>query len=395
MKKEKVSISAYGAFTDGEEIWIPSNEYNALFYMKIGDQKAKYILKFENLVNDEAWKIGKVISYKEELFFFSRYAYEIWILDKNSLELKSITFSDGGHQPSSNVSVYNNEAWIFPSTLEMPIIIFDLSEKKVIKEVSWGNYADNQISEQSYILRSVVYADSIYTATREKNNIHICKIDCNTKSIAFYKVEEAEFISCISVEKDGVWLFIKSQEGKAILECYDLSFNRKIYSKEVKNAGIWPDGVQLPYFKTVHYKEWIILIPALAQELVACNRNTQEERLLLHSESDLSPRSEKAGAMFFECQRINNKVYLYPLRKDGMLELELEQLSLKKVDVSCSYDDYMISSIQSSNILMESSSLKLENLCSFLKTQDATKVEHQNRTDYGERIYENLTKRYI
>ena len=130
-----MGVLTLGALCEnGKECWLPSREYNALFYYDIEVDKFEYVNKFTNCINSKAWQIIKVLSWGDSLYCFSRYGYQCWKIDKKTKCFENIIYSKKQVEMISNVEIYKNMVFIMSNNVNVPILCWNI-EKNDITEI--------------------------------------------------------------------------------------------------------------------------------------------------------------------------------------------------------------------------------------------------------------------
>lgn len=394
MKDKEKAILTYGAYTDGNKVWLPSKDYNAVFYKIMNNNDgAKYFATLKDLANHNAWLIEQVIFFEDQLFFFSRCAYQVWVMDVKTGNINPIIYSLPLDVNIRNVIINKNEAWIFPSVFEFPIKIFNLNEKKVTNEINWHEYTGNAISDQSSITKADIYLDNIYLATRKKNNINICKIDCINKKISFNQLLNIKFISCLTVCKDGIWALVYSDDNRICLNCYNLnSYNIK-NSVVFQSIESWPINTNyssMPFIKMISYKNTLFLFPALHYNIIFFNTESKKEGKIEYPyEFQFTNNMEETT--FFELCVIGNLAYIYPCSQRYILILNMETMDINVEEIYCNMDEFIASCRNCKNLLLEKSEMGLDEFSKCVTKSIFN--EFDEKTTIGSNIYSFIKSR--
>lgn len=326
-----MKLTCYGTYTDGKEFWLPSKEMNALYCMNTSDRSVKYRGLFPECLNDRAWDIKRVIEYRDELFFFSIYAYQVWKLNRKTNEIKEITYCTHSVSQITNIEMVQDEVWVIPNSFRSPIIFFDLQEEKG-HLFQWDSEAYWNYGTGSFT-RTARAGDKLYFATRNKNDIHLCVLDCQQKTILFERLDTLSLIQCIGIKNDRLWVFGEDVQKRNVLQEYD----RITLQKRVSHEMVLPEKLMetggLSYFLMAVFDKNLLLIPAWAKEIILFDLETKQEKIIEYPEEFLLELKKTKGVIFNEIQKIDRTIYLMPHLIPQILILDTETMTFETWNV--------------------------------------------------------------
>lgn len=389
--KTKMKLTCYGAYTNGEEFWIPSKEINALYYMNIVDGNTRYIGTFPNYFNDAAWKIRKVIEYQNELFFFSINAYQVWKLNKASGQIDEYTYSTYPVGQITNVEVIQQEAWVIPNNFSSPIICFDLQEKKGYP-LQWDNeiYLEWGTGSVTRIARE---KNCLYFATRNIDDIHLCILDCDQKTISFKDLDTLCRINCIGIKGKKLAVFGENKQKQGVLQIYDLHTMQMLEEQELLLAEKLMEKGDMKYFSLIFSANNIILVPAWARKVITYNLDTKTEKYIEYPDEFRSALGTKKEVKFYETMEHGSKVYFMPYLIPQILVLDTEKVCFDVWNTEVEKEEFRraYQNIYSSGWmrLEESKNLTLNTFCTMIESADSHNCNNVS-DNMGSSIYRIL-----
>ncbi len=326
-----MEISTYGAYTDGKGIWLPSNNINALFYQSLTEQKgAEYLCSFEGGEFSDAWRIGNVFRFKDQLFFFSLCSYEVWILDLQTQKMRKLNYYLKKRCYTPNIIKVQNQAWVIARSFQEPIIIFDFATEK-IEVVKWRN--TDHISDENSFTGACEDHGYLYFASRFCENIHIFKLSCNNGNIQCKKLNHVKYINCLTVYRENIYAFVMDDCGRPVWKRYlkqNLIEEGTIELKQ--HIPTWKQ-VSMFYFQMICFHNMILLLPSLAENIIIYHIDTQKEESLSLPAEFLYRHREKGESLFCKTEIIGECLYLYPLYGRHLLILNLISLDFEMKEI--------------------------------------------------------------
>lgn len=386
-----MKLTCVGAYTDGKCLWVPSGEINALYKMDISKRNIKYIGKFPDCWNDMSWRIRKVFEYHDEVFFFSTISYQIWRLEKATKEIETYNCWSQSIVQITNVEIVQNKAWIIPNNFISPIICFDL-QKKEGKVLQWNNEQYWKYGTGSFT-RTVRFEDKIYFATRNKEDIHLCVLNCVHKKMMIHDIRELSLINCIGVKDDKLWIFGENRERKNIFLEYDVhtlqcvgSYLSVLSEKLMEKGG-------LQYFSMGIMPNSIMLIPAWAKKIILYDLDSNEERYIEYPDDFASKLKTVSGVVFNEMMLIEGRMFFMPYLIPKLLVLDVKSLTFETLDMAVSEKEYAKAfkefCIVSGKHLNESRCLSVEHFCKAMRQEEASILRSKPKNT-GIKIFENM-----
>ena len=390
-----MKLTCYGAYTNGEDFWFPSKEINALYYMNIFDGNMRYIGRFPNCLNDAAWKIRKVIEYHNELYFFSIGAYQVWKLNKETGEIDEYTYSLQNVGQITNVEVIQKEAWSIPNSFSSPIICFDLQKKKGYP-LKWDNETYLACGTGSFT-RAAKGKDCLYFATRNKDDIHLCILDCSQKKISFQDLDTLCRVNCLGVKGNKLTVFGESKRKLNVLQTYDLRTMQIAEEHRLLMAERLIKKNDMKYFSLIFSANNIILVPAWARKIIVYNLYTKKEDYIEYPDEFCSILGTQKRCLFYEILEYGRKLYLMPYLIPQILILDMETLCFDVWNTEVREEEFKRTYLNSFSPewirLDESNNLALGTFCKMieaLESHDYSKA----RNNRGSSIYQFLQSMY-
>lgn len=390
-----MKLTCYGAYTNGEEFWLPSKEINALYYMNLANGNTQYIGAFPNYLNDMAWKIRKVIEYQNELYFFSIGAYQVWKLNKITGKIDEYTYSTQQAGLITNVEVIQKEAWVIPNSFSSPIICFDLQEKRGYP-LQWDNETYLDWGTGSFT-RTARMGDHLYFATRNKNDIHLCILDCGHKKISFRDLDTLCRINCIGIKDNRLAIFGENRRKQGVLQIYDIHTMQMIEERELSLAEKLMGKSEMKYFSLIFSADNIMLVPAWAGKVIVYNFNTKAEEYIDYPNGFCSILGMQKAVLFYETMEHERKVYFMPYLIPQILALDTEKLCFDTWNTEVEKGEFRkaYQNIFSSEWIRldESKNLTLDTFCTMIEDTDSHS-HNRIRDNMGSSIYRSLQSIY-
>jgi len=333
-----MELSVYGAYTNGVGIWLPCENINVLFYQSLIESKgAKYLCSFEGGKTSSSWKIGNVIYFNDTIFFFSLYAYEVWILENDSLKMHKVSYYSGGNCFVPDIVKVDNEAWVMPRSINDPIIIFNLmtwqSEKVDLKKQS-------DIDDEYFLTKSCVNKGEIFFATRICGKIYICRIDCKSRNVQYEKIPNIKFVYCLATHGGTVYVLALDNNGNAFLKQYNLSDMSEECSADLKNFDpIWKNGHAF-YSWMVICKNNVIIVPCLTERILIYELDKCKEINIFLPEKAIYRSKDKWETYFCKVSLLGKYLYLYPSYGKYLLILNLINMEFEIQEIFCQEEEF-------------------------------------------------------
>lgn len=386
-----MKLTCYGGYTNGEEFWIPSKEINALYHMDIADGNTRYIGSFPNYLNDAAWKIRKVIEYQNELYFFSIHAYQVWKLNKVTGVMDEYIYSIQQVGQITNVEVVENEAWVIPNNFGSPIICFDLQEKRGYP-LQWDYETYLDWGTGSFT-RTVRAADHLYFATRNRDDIHLCILDCGQKKISFKDLDTLCRVNCLGIKDNKLAVFGENKWKQSVLQIYDLHTMQMLEENELLLAENLMGKSNMKYFSLIFSINNVILVPAWTTKAIVYNLATKTEEHIEYPDKFHSVLGSRKAVLFYEIKENGKKVYFMPYLIPQILVLDTEKLCFDVWNAEVEEEEFRrtYQNIYSSEWMRldESENLTLDTYCTMIESKD---FHNHNlpRDNMGSSIYRSL-----
>lgn len=386
-----MKLTCYGAYTNGEDFWIPSKEINALYHMNIADGNTRYIGTFPNYFNDAAWKIRKVIEYQNELYFFSIHAYQVWKLNKATRVIDEYTYSTQQVSQITNVEVVKNEAWVIPNNFASPIICFDLKEKRGYPlqwdhetYLDWGTGSFTRIAKAE---------DYLYFATRNRDDIHLCILDCGQKKIFFKDLDTLCRINCLGIKDNKLAVFGENKRKQSVLQIYDLHTMQLLEENELLLADNLMEKSNMKYFSLIFSANNVILVPAWTTKVIVYNLATKTEKYVEYPDEFCSILGSQKAVLFYEIMEHGRKVYFMPYLIPQILVLDTKKLCFDAWNAEVEKEEFRRSCQNIYSLewmrLDESANLTLDTYCTMIEG-NGYYSHNLLRDNMGSSIYRSL-----
>ena len=377
-----MEISTYGAYTDGTNIWLSSANINALFHQKLTDsEEAKYLCSFEGAENPNAWKIGNVLYFDNMLYFFSQYAYEVWIYDLHTQKMTEVKYYERKSCFIPDVVQVGNEAWVMPRGFDTPIIIFNLS--------TWRSRylnlkRDAYVSDENSFIYSWVENSVIYFATRTCGNIHVCKLNCANQEIQYKRVEYAKYINCLTVYAGNLYVLVLDDENRPVLKRYKADYLTEEESIALsKINSLWNDTTMF-YFRMLSFEKYIIMLPGCAEEVVVYNTETKMEHSIPLPSNFLNSCKKRNMSYFSKVNVVGNHLYFFPYAGRHLLIFDMQNFTFDLKGLVCDEEEvwrkYRGRRRTTEEIIEESVHLNLHN---YLRYVSGNVDDIHSKADFG------------
>lgn len=386
-----MKFTCVGAYTDGKCLWLPSKEMNALYNMDIFTKEIKYIGVFPDCLNDMSWTIKKVTEYHDKVFFFSANSYQIWGLDKATNNIETYIGCNQSAGLITNVEIIQDEAWIIPNNFISPIVCFDL-QKKVGSVFQWdkGQYRDCGTGS---FTRTAKLKNKIYFATRNKDDIHLCVLDCEQKKMTVHDIRELSLVNCIGIKDDKLWMFGENRERKNVFLKYDIHTLQCAESYESMLSEELMEKGGLQYFSMGIFQDSLILNPAWAKKIILYDLDSNEEKYIEYPDEFSSILEKVSGVIFDTVMCLEGKIYFMPYLIPKFLVLDMKDLTFQVTDMEVDEIEYVkalkeICSEGGMN-LYESRYLSIRQIFTAMKNED-NNILNRKQTNTGMKIFRNL-----
>ncbi len=329
-KTHHTCVLSLGAYTDGIEFWLPSREINALFYMDTESNQMKFLTDFPHCQKPGAWEIADGIAYKNKILFFSKRAYQVWVFDTQTKEIRDYIYCNNKVDIITNIKKVGEEIWIFSNSFKIPILCLDLLTRNILT-VNWEEYTEKNSDESSFT-KAVKQGEKLYFATRKTNQIYLCIIHCTQKKITYKKIVTLHSINCLQVKDNKLWLLGKNHYYQTVLQRYDIDAWEQETEIEMKEAKKIGERILLNYFQMVVFENKIFLLPACAKTIIVYDMVTGEERKLQYPSAFDHSNFDREEIIFGQAKQIEEQLYLYPYCTGQILNLNMRTLTLETVN---------------------------------------------------------------
>lgn len=332
--------------------WLPNSMFNGLFYSKDGNNRFVDCFPTDKVIFTK--DILKVLDYDEYVFFISNYNYCVYILNKNTKEIKKIRLLDIEVKIGDAIIV-NNCLYVMPLFYNKPIAVYDfVSESSDMFYIN--NNDDNNKNEG---LVKCVFMNRLFTATRIEGRIKLIMIDIFDRTSEVLHLPQLRFVNCISAEENMVYIFGESyKDGSVILAVDVISYELKKIIK-IKSANHITTDQGLNYVKLVKIHNKFILIPALEKYIISIDLDTHEEKKVIYPDNY---EHFNDRVQFTDIQKNDCDIILYPYNYNAIMKFntitnEISMTKLIMKDLPAKVKAHL-----SDDIINESSSFNLDDL---------------------------------
>jgi len=346
-----MEISSWGAIVDSEQnFWIPI--YNTDILIKGScNGSYEYIgnLSFKEYGIDNKC-ILKVFELDDNVFFFARASYDLWILDKLTNKLTHQKYYDGSKDVIADIVQCGENVVVLPYGLDNSIIIWNM----VSHNVDVLQYDSIPPIKQLSFVRAIKSEGFVFSATRSLNSVYVCQIDVNRKKMFFYETS-LRMVNAIDIKEDGIWLFGLSSDNKTLFQKYKIDMSELIEQHIINDIEPVLENGIMRYFRICVYKDKIALIPSFSGRIYIYDLKTDVGYFLEYPDDAIDGTVKKGGA-FVEIQSMGCDIILFPFGFDRIMRLNLEDEIISSIEISFDSDiERMVYSntVLSSDILSE------------------------------------------
>lgn len=312
-------INVYSAYYEkGEGYWLPIFENGALYLAD--NDKSLFIGMFDGGETELSKDIGKVISYDDKLYFFSRVGYEVWIVNKNK-EIKYVKYCEKKAKFLSNIECEDGFAWIFENYFDNKIVRLNLRTMEA-ESISLTN---ESIYDNLPITRTVVYNRRIYFATRTKEKVKIICLECENRKLTAIDIREARYINSIAVSENRIWALYYSKNNRTILQEMTL-LGESINKTDITAKIILNDSLKIDYFKMIYTEGRLVIFPTYEIGVYEFDIDTK-------SIINIGADQKKDYIVFNDIQKEENNIYLYSPSVGDVYTYSLENKKIEKLNL--------------------------------------------------------------
>ena len=367
MTEEVKNIEFMAAYMDENIVYAAGMGLNILFQFDIETKKIQRLGVFKGFKVPYAFKICKMFKYKEKMYCFSLYSYEVAVynLDKNIFTYCSPDKENGSEVNIRCVCRVGNDVWLFQEPSVNSVIVFSMENEKYSKYIFDVSMLERNYSTFIVNSETCVYLEPIIWRCIPGSNM-LLTYDVQTLKVKLVKLDVDISSYTINYVKDR--FFILGSDGKKIVT----------WKQDTNDIRVWETGYkgieQKPFREIVCKGEHIFLIPGLEDKIYYYNIcedglnfmkqiNYPLEFKRLHC---VYNNGCQIQSMFMGYTYQNDELYLFPFGGNGMLCLNVDNLKMKFFPVQISEEDYVASSIESQFLLLDSQA-RLECLMEYVK----------------------------
>ena len=352
MTEEVKNLEFMAAYLEGDTLYGAGMGLNILFQYDLKTKEFHRLGVFEGFKVSYAYKICKIFKYKESLYCFSIYSYEVvaYHLDKNVFTYYS---PDRGMDKEVSIRCVcrtGNDVWMFQEAAANFITAFSMEQ---------GCYFKYEI-DTSEIRSIFLYFDNYIWRCLSGNDVLLAY---DVKNIKLKVIKLNESISSYTISSAGERFLILGRDGKQIV----------VWDPDTSEKIVWETGYEgiedRPFREIVCEGNQLFLIPCFEDQIFCYEFHADR----LHFKGCIDyPREFKrlhnigSQSMFVGYIRRNeNEIYLFPFGGNGMLCLNPDNHETKFFPIQISEDDYVVSNIRS-RMLLSDNQVRLECLMDYL-----------------------------
>ena len=352
-------INTYSGYCDDEqEWWLPDRITGGAFHIDV-NEKSEFLGLFldpENKVNSD---VVKVFSKGDDVFFFSKYKYLVWVYSKSEKNMKCIEYCNAKTELITNVEVVNDVAWVFSNNFSSPIVSVELVNMSNIRTVECCE--DKALGEGS-ITRTVLYENSIFFMNRVKNNIYCFELDCLTHTVNMKLIPPISIINCLAVDDKNIYCLYINDNNKT---CIGI-INRENYELEEIDITQYlslTDDRSFKYFRMLLVSDTLLMIPWDDVNLVTfdlINRNILIHKGNLNIENNINSNR----IILNDSQKVGEDVLLYSPVLGSVLNYSFSNgvLSEKNLDIDVDTFNSCIREVLKCSMIHENETINLSKM---------------------------------
>lgn len=377
-----MSIVTTGALTeDGTKFWLSSCEFNGLFYMDLRQgHTVTYKDAFHDYIENNAWMIRKVISFENKLYFFSRFSYEMWIMDCDKGSLQHDTYYNGMTAMVDDVVVWHEKACII-SRMPLTILLMDLTNRTTTRL-----YCEKDFELKDNVCAFAAQKDEkIFVITRLENQAYLGIVDCEKQIASFSKLEQLSFAKCVGVIGESVFVLGVAKNNVPTLLKYDLFGKQLLESHELTVIKL-EASTKIEYTQCVSYNNKLFFIPGVADKFALFDLKTNSESTIEFPE--IIQNQNKL--IFFDSQQMQNVLFLFPYGFEKILKIDLQNFEMETIEIVIPREEYrkaIAEYIQERGVIGESSDIKLDDFWRVIHRDNFLGLSDKS---CGKEIYQKL-----
>lgn len=328
-------IKFYDAYKKEDELLFSNMCLNAFQKMNIHTGKIETIDMFPGCTKEKRELHLCVLNYRERLYFipYKSNMIHIWNLESEQWE-DNIKLSYSESVKIEDAVLYENEIWIFPNSLDKPIIKFNMDRKTSVELDELTKSINERASTCVKIVTGCVCLEKnmLFIATYDAG--YVFKINIKNLKIENVFCFENTFIAgmkALTHNRLCIWFVNKS--------------SIMIWDEEAREKKYLNIKTQIPFgriaFRSVLEldEKYFLLLPKHSNELfVVDEKNGLSESLALPADFHrCSPYS-----LFEYGVKEGKKIYLFPSGGNKLLVIDLDNMKVcsKDFDVSKEYQEY-------------------------------------------------------
>lgn len=315
-------VSSWGAAIDGDNnIWMPVTGTECVI-KRDGTGNVSLAGKLDS-DKYAGGCILKSFCIDDEVFFFSRFAYEMWILNKISMKVKHITYCESEFKDVADVVIDGRNAWVFTASFSCPLLKVNLDDFSC-RAIPWFK---TPYEDSAAFTRAQKDGTVIYTATRKTDDVYLCEVNTEKEYVRFEK-KNVRMINCLFVGRDNCWALALNKKEQTVLQKYEKGF-KNLKEEYILNDMEPVDEIgRLYYFNLFVYGELAYFIPSAARKIYIYNLRTQFGHFLDYPSALTRSKAYADELTFADTQYIGDVLYLFPHYFNQVIKLNLEDSTI-------------------------------------------------------------------
>ena len=251
-------------YEENDGIYFSNARYNGLFWLDKKSLHVSYIRDFPGEKTEGINLHRKVIRINDDYYFLPHWGtgISVWKIDTDEmLFFSSKDFLGGKWEYSSESFLLDDKIWIFPQSLDQPLIYFDVL-KKEFTECGWWNekiYELSGLKDGVMSIKSIICVNGkIYFVIVGKN--YLFKMDTASGNIDMFKLDKDDDPQTIAFIDNAFWF--TSWQSNDIFTWDESTFEKVKYKDSVDRKNTNEKYV----CSLVKYRNEIIGLPRLGKK---------------------------------------------------------------------------------------------------------------------------------
>lgn len=399
-EESKEYLSCYDGYIVGEELWFSNVSANGLFRMNMKTEEVKFVKTFPNELLEHMALHKRVISYKDQLFFFAEAGHGVHKYDMTTGEMQY--FEQAYHRveflKTADVIVKEKYVWVIPQHIQHELFRFDMETNEIVHYPQFNQTVQPYVKDEQipFCIRVAEKDGRAWFAINNTN--YIMSWEFTSFDVTVYELELDQLYGVFSCA-DKLWV---TRVGDSCVYQWNPDTNKMIpFTNEHITVGLG----KLPYFCMVSLEEKTFILETntldiyqleLENKRVGSKIELPEGYKQVNDIKKDWPHYQRAVVM-------KDKLYIFPVVGNMMLVfdgLDWKGIKLKRPDEwkqELVYREkvllpYIETACQNQFIIQEEHDQNLlENYISVIENEEFTNANSPKQI-VGERIFDCLMK---